>query len=39
VRGPLGFPVIVGFFSAPACARGAYLGAVSPPCPYGTPFA
>ena len=37
VSGPLGFPVVMGFFSAPTCVRGAYLGAVSPPCPFGTP--
>ena len=39
MRGPLGVPVAMGFFSVSACACGAYLGVVSPSGPFGMPFA
>ena len=34
VRGPLGILGAKGFFPVSACARGAYFGAESPPCPF-----
>jgi len=38
VRGPLGILVVMGFLPISAYARGAYLGMVSPSCPFGMPF-